>query len=198
MEQASAQSRPAVFFDRDNTLIVSDGYLSNVEHVHLIAGAAAAVARAHELGYAVVVASNQSGVARGLFTEESVVQVNRRMEELLRAANARAIIDLDEYCPFHPEGTIEKYRRDSDMRKPRPGMLLHAAAALNLDLARSWMIGDSPRDIEAGKAAGCGAILLRLGDVKPSPAAAAELKVTPDAIAGSLEEAMEVIAARLR
>ncbi|HTW95382.1 MAG TPA: HAD-IIIA family hydrolase [Tepidisphaeraceae bacterium] len=194
MEQASLNSRPAIFFDRDNTLIVNDGYLSNPEHVHLIPGAADAVARAHELGYAVVIASNQSGVARGFFTEESVRQVNQRMDQLLLQANPRAIIDRHEYCPFHPEGTIERYRQSSNLCKPRPGMLLRAAALLNLDLKKSWMIGDSPRDIEAGKAAGCRTILLRLGDVKPSPAAIQESRVQPVATAGSLSEAMEIIA----
>src|SRR5205809_69885 len=129
--------RPAVFFDRDNTLIVSDGYLGDPAKVALIRGAADAVARARALGYAVVVFSNQSGVARGMFSEEDVQAVNARTDELLAAENSAAIVDRHEFCPFHPEGTIDVYARESDRRKPKPGMILAAAEKLAIDLARS-------------------------------------------------------------
>ena len=137
--------RPAVFFDRDNTLIVSDGYLGNPAKVRLIEGAADAVARARSIGYATVVFSNQSGVARGLFDEQAVHAVNGRLDELLHDLNQAAVIDRHEFCPFHPEATVEAYRQESDLRKPRPGMILQAAEKLALDLPRSWAIGDAPR-----------------------------------------------------
>jgi D-glycero-D-manno-heptose 1,7-bisphosphate phosphatase len=185
--------RPAIFFDRDNTLIVSDGYLGDPEKVVLMNGAADAVARARSLGFATVVISNQSGVARGMFTEDDVDAVNRRMDELLLGANRSAVIDRHEFCPFHPEADVELYRQESDLRKPRPGMILAAAQKLALDLPRSWVIGDAPRDIEAGKSAGCRAILLRSPGVAESPAAAEQSTVQADAIASSLKEALDLV-----
>src|SRR3954470_9074932 len=113
--------RPAVFFDRDNTLIACDGYLGDPAAVTVIAGAADAVARARQLGYAVVVVSNQSGVARGMFGEDEVRAVNARLDEVLRNENPDAIIDRHEFCPFHPEATVAAYRQESDRRKPGAG-----------------------------------------------------------------------------
>src|ERR1041385_3577026 len=115
--------RPAVFFDRDNTLIVSDGYLGDPSQVVLVDGAADAVAKVRALGFAAVVVSNQSGVARGMFDEDSVKAVNIGLDELRRAEKGAAVIDRHEFCPFHPEATVEQYRQDSPLRKPKPGML---------------------------------------------------------------------------
>jgi len=185
--------RPAIFFDRDNTLIVSDGYLSDPGKVVLVDGAAEAVAKARQLGFLVVVFSNQSGVARGMFGEEAVWAVNTRLNELLKAAKSTATIALHEYCPYHPEAKVEKYRQDSPLRKPKPGMILAAADKLKLDLGRSWVIGDAPRDIEAGRAAGCRTILYKNPALPPSPAASEPSKVEPDFVASSLAEAMEII-----
>ena len=189
-------NRPAVFFDRDNTLIVSDDYLGDPQKVVLIAGAADAVAALRELGYATVVVSNQSGVGRGMFSEADVRAVNARMDALLLAANPQAIIERHEYCPFPPEAKLAEYRQDSDLRKPKPGMILRAAEALGLDLARSWVIGDAPRDIEAGHAAGCRTILFVDKNLPQSPAAAEKLRVKADFVVGSLGEAVGVIAKR--
>jgi D-glycero-D-manno-heptose 1,7-bisphosphate phosphatase len=185
--------RAAVFFDRDNTLMVCNDYLGDPAGVVLMEGAAAAVARARQYGFKVVVVSNQSGVARGMFTEAQVQAVNARLEQLLQLANPQAIIDRHEYCPYHPDATVEQYRRDSDLRKPRPGMLLAAAEALNLDLSRCWLVGDAPRDIEAGKAAGCRTILFTPPNVPASPAAEAPAGATPDFACTSLVEAVEYI-----
>lgn len=187
---------PAVFFDRDNTLILNDGYLGDPAGVVLVPGAAAAIARAHELGYSVVTVSNQSGVARGLFTEEAVVAVDARMDELLLLENPQATIDRHEFCPFHPTAIIERYRIDSDLRKPKPGMLLQATKALDLDLPSSWLIGDATRDIEAGRSAGCRTILLQLPYASASPAAETRSDAGPDARVQSLAEAMNFIASR--
>ncbi len=185
--------RPAVFFDRDNTLIVSDGYLGDAAKVTLVKGAAEAVGRARRAGYATVVVSNQSGVARGMFDEAAVRAVNSRLDQLLQEQDPAGIIDRHEFCPFHPEAVVEKYRQDSELRKPRPGMILSAADKLALDLSRSWVVGDAPRDIQAGKAAGCRTILFCDSSLPPSPAAAEVQGVRPDFVVGSLKEAMDLI-----
>jgi D-glycero-D-manno-heptose 1,7-bisphosphate phosphatase len=185
--------RPAVFFDRDNTLIINDGYLGEPNQVVLMPGAADAVAGARLLGFAVVTISNQSGVARGMFDEAAVQAVDRRMDELLLQDNPRAIIDLHLYCPFHPDAVVEKYRQESDLRKPSPGMILLAAKQLGLDLPNSWVIGDAIRDVQAGIRAGCGTILFRQPDVNQSPAANAEKKVSANHIVTRLKDAIAVI-----
>jgi len=186
--------RPAVFFDRDNTLIVSDGYLGDPSKVVLVEGAADAVARARALGFAVVVFSNQSGVARGMFTEDDVHRVNARLDELLADQNPQAVIDRHEFSPFHPEGTIAAYAKESDMSKPKPGMIFQAAEKLALDLLRSWVVGDAPRDIEAGKAAGCRTIWYKDSRLPPSMAARELMLTVPDAVVSTLKEATDVIA----
>jgi D-glycero-D-manno-heptose 1,7-bisphosphate phosphatase len=186
--------RPAIFFDRDNTLIVSDGYLSDRSKVVLVEGAAEAVARARKLGFATVVFSNQSGVARGMFDEDAVRAVNTRLDEMLKQQNPHAIIDRHEFCPYHPQATVEEYRRESDLRKPSPGMIYTAAHSLALDLDRSWVIGDAPRDIEAGAAAGCRTILLRIPNLSQSPAAQEPPKMQPEKAVTSLKDAIDYIA----
>ncbi|HVT90984.1 MAG TPA: HAD family hydrolase [Tepidisphaeraceae bacterium] len=185
--------RPAIFFDRDNTLIVSDGYLGDPEKVVLIEGAAQAVGKARSMGFATVVISNQSGVARGMFDERAVQAVNRKLDQLLHSVLPIAVIDRHEYCPYHPEGTVEPYNHESEMRKPKPGMILLAAEKLALDLSRSWLIGDAPRDIEAGKAAGCRTILLKISGLPASPAADEKVESPPDFVAGSLKEALSIV-----
>jgi D-glycero-D-manno-heptose 1,7-bisphosphate phosphatase len=186
--------RPAIFFDRDNTLIVADGYLGDPSRVQLVEGVATAITRGRELGFAIIAFSNQSGVARGMFSEDDVRAVNARVDELLVEQDAKAKIDRHEFCPDHPEATVEQYRRDSDRRKPGAGMLRSAAEALDLDLSKSWVIGDAPRDIEAGHAAGCRTILFAHPDLPRSPAADAEMKVKPDHTCATLEEAIDIIA----
>jgi D,D-heptose 1,7-bisphosphate phosphatase len=195
LDNPSRMKKPAIFLDRDNTLIISDGYLGDPAGVRLISGAAAAVARAQAMGFAVVVFSNQSGVARGMFSEEAVAAVNRRMDEMLRQENPGALIDRHEYCPFHPEARVERYRVDSDLRKPKPGMIFRAASAMDLDLPASWVIGDAGRDIEAGHAAGCRTILVVDPSLTPSPAALKPSPVDADETVSSLAAAMDIIEA---
>jgi D-glycero-D-manno-heptose 1,7-bisphosphate phosphatase len=185
--------RPAVFFDRDNTLIANDGFVGTPDKVVLVAGAAEAVARVRAMGFAAVTISNQSGVARGMFTEEAVYAVNARMDELLQDQSPRAIIDRHEFCPFHPKAAVPKYQQESELRKPRPGMILQAADRLGLDLSRSWVIGDAPRDIEAGRAAGCQTILFSDPALKPSEAAMERPAEPPDFVVTSLKDAVDII-----
>ncbi len=186
--------RPAIFFDRDNTLIACNDYLGDPDEVMLIRGAADAVARLRAMGFAIVIVSNQSGVARGMFDENAVKAVNQRLEQQLVAENAGAIIDRHEYCPYHPEGTVEQYRGESERRKPKPGMILEASRALALDLSRSWLIGDAARDIEAGKAAGVRTILFTEPTLPASPATEKNAAAGADFTVGRLHEAVEIIA----
>lgn len=162
------KTQPAVFLDRDDTIIGDPGYISDPDHVRLLPGAAEAIAQLRAEGYLIVVVSNQSGIARGILTEGQLANVHQRLQDLLVAQGAG--LDAIYYCPYleGPEAVIEKYRRKSDLRKPAPGMLLMAAQEMDIDLAASWMIGNSERDVLAGQAAGCRTILLTSRDSPPS------------------------------
>ncbi|MCU0915824.1 MAG: HAD family hydrolase [Planctomycetes bacterium] len=189
-------SHAAVFFDRDGTLIHDPGYLNHPDQVRLLEGAAEALKEFQLLGYKTVVASNQSGVARGVVTIEMLERIHDRLRELLAAKGAS--LDAVYYCPDHPEGVVPEYAKDSDWRKPQPGMLLAAAAQMDLDLTRSWMIGNSDRDIEAGRRAGCQTILIRARStehaVPPGTRPAAQPQAgRPDHIAVNLREAVNII-----
>ena len=148
----------AVFLDRDGTLVEDPGYINSPEQVKLLDGAAKALIELKAMGYKLVVATNQSGIARGIFTEKTLVEIHERLKQLLAENDAH--LDNIYYCPYLPDGVIAKYRKDSDWRKPKPGMLLAAASEMDIDLAQSWIIGDSSRDIQAGKSAGCKTILI--------------------------------------
>jgi D-glycero-D-manno-heptose 1,7-bisphosphate phosphatase len=154
-------ARPAVFLDRDGTVLRERDYLTSAHEMRLLPGAGAAIRRLNEAGFAVVVITNQSGIARGLLSERDL----DHMHQVLRRRLARSGAQLDGiyYCPHHPEAPLRRYRRRCGCRKPAPGLLRRAARELNLDLPRSFAIGDSPRDLEAGRRAGCRAILVRTG-----------------------------------
>ena len=215
---------PAVFLDRDNTLIVNDGDLGDPDAVVLMQGAAMAVASLCGLGFRTFVVTNQGGVARGRYREQDVDAVHQRLAELLEQQATGARVDGFYYCPFHPEGTSHHYRREHPDRKPAPGMLLRAAAEHGIDLRSSWMIGDAMRDVAAGEAAGCRTILLHPDafqltpaaaaardpvrlvlpgdlDADPPPAAGAAAEVDrpqarPDYVAASLVEAVRIVASQ--
>jgi D-glycero-D-manno-heptose 1,7-bisphosphate phosphatase len=178
----------AIFMDRDDTLIEDPGYINHPSQVRLLPGAAGALIQLKKMGYLLVVASNQSGVARGIVTEEVLEQIHYQMKRLL--ADEGAELDAIYYCPFHPDGVIPRYRMDSDLRKPNPGMLLKAAEELNIDLSRSWMIGDSYRDVAAGAKVGCRTILIDSPAKRPMRGAADPI---PDRKVGSLREAANLI-----
>jgi len=187
MTGQDAMSNRAVFFDRDGTLIRDPGYLSHPDQVELLDGAAEAVKELQLLGYKTVVVSNQSGIARGILTEEMLEQIHARLRELL--SRKGAALDGIYYCPYHPDGAVPKYRKESDWCKPKPGMLLAAAGELNIDLTRSWMIGDNYRDTEAGRSAGCKTIL-----IGPAHATAGETDANkPDHVAVNLKEAINIV-----
>ena len=145
--------RPAAFLDRDGVLIVDSGYPHRPDQLVLIPGAAEAVRRLNQAGYLAVVVTNQSGVARGLFSEERMHAFNRMLVRKLAAGGGR--IGAVYACPFHAEAQVEQYRHpDHPDRKPNPGMLLKAMAEHDQDPTRSLMIGDQPSDMEAARRAG--------------------------------------------
>ena len=141
----------AVFLDRDDTLVDDPGYIQRPEQVMLLPGAAEALVQLKKMGYLLVVVTNQSGVARGLVTEEDLEQIHQKLKSLLAAEGAE--IDAIYYCPYHPKGTLKDFSIESNLRKPNAGMFFQAEEELQVNLDQSWMIGDSYRDIQAGKAA---------------------------------------------
>jgi D-glycero-D-manno-heptose 1,7-bisphosphate phosphatase len=145
-----------VFLDRDGTLNLETGYVHDRAGWQWLPGAPQALARLHGFGYRLVVVSNQSGLARGLYGTADVDALHDYVNEDL--AGRGAIIDAFYYCPHHPDFT-----GDCSCRKPKPGLLLRATEELGLDCKRSWMIGDKISDIRAGRAAGCRSILVRTG-----------------------------------
>jgi len=151
-------SNKAVFMDRDDTLIKDPGYINDPDQVQLLAGTSEALIELKQMGYKRVIVTNQSAVARGIVSEQVLKQIHKRLQKLL--VHEGAGIEKIYYCPYHPDGVIEKYRKESDNRKPNPGMILAAAREMDIDLNRSWVIGNSYRDIVAGQRAGCKTILI--------------------------------------
>lgn len=160
-------TRRAVFLDRDGTLLRTDEHLGDPARVALVPGAAAALAALGRAGWLRIVVSNQSGVARGIFTEERY----REVEAAFLAALRREGGEVDEVrvCHHLPGAADPRWAKECDCRKPRPGMILAAAAAHGIDLARSVAAGDALRDLEAGRNAGVGAcVLVRTGKGRAS------------------------------
>lgn len=152
--------RRAVFLDRDGTLNVEKDYLYRVEDFEFVPGAPEAVRQLNRAGLLVVVVTNQSGVARGYYTEEDVHILHGHIAQELERSGAR--VDAWLYCPHHPSGR-GSYGLPCTCRKPLPGMLLEAARRMDIDLEASIMIGDKRADVEAARAAGCRPILVRSG-----------------------------------
>ncbi|MCD8742170.1 HAD family hydrolase [Mucilaginibacter roseus] len=152
----------AVFLDKDGTLIPDIPYNVDPQLITLQADSVAGLKKLQDAGYLLIIISNQSGVARGLFEEDKLTGVEQRLKDLLSAH----LINLNGfyYCPHHPDGTLNGYNLDCDCRKPAPGMLLAAAIDHNIDIKQSWMIGDILNDVEAGKRAGCKAVLIDNGN----------------------------------
>ena len=143
-----SESRPALFLDRDGCVVIETHYLHKVEDVQLIDGAANVIARANSLNIAVVIITNQAGIGYGYFTWDDFYRVQKELNSQLEKAGAR--LDGVFACPFHIKGKAPYQYPDHPSRKPNPGMLNAAAASLNLDLRRSWIVGDRAGDIGAG------------------------------------------------
>jgi D-glycero-D-manno-heptose 1,7-bisphosphate phosphatase len=142
----------ALFLDRDGVVNVDHGYVGTRDRFEWVDGARDTVRYATESGWRVFIVTNQSGVARGLYTEDDVRHLLAWIADECRAAGG--IIDDTRYCPYHPEAPLEAYRRDSDWRKPAPGMLLDLLRAWNLAADRCVMIGDQASDMAAAARAG--------------------------------------------
>ena len=179
-------TRPAVFLDRDGTIIEDVGFLREVSQIDLLPWSADAIRQLNGAGYVVVVVTNQSGVGRGYFDEAHVLATHAALDAVLTAQGAR--IDAFYYCPHYPNSADTRYGVVCDCRKPASGLLRRAADDLGLDLSQSWMVGDWWRDVQAGAGAGTRTILIRTGrsaDHRPEPAEAPQ----PDAILNNLMEA---------
>ena len=150
--------RPAAFLDRDGVINEDHGYVHRWEDFAFVEGVVDGMRRLQSAGYVLVVVTNQSGIARGYYDEAALGLLHDR----LRAALAEQGVELAaiEHCPHLPDAPVARYALACDCRKPEPGMILRAARALALDLARSLMFGDKPSDIEAGRRAGVGRCVL--------------------------------------
>jgi len=185
-------SAPAVFFDRDGTIIEEVGYPSRPEQIRILAGAARGMKRLARAGFKLVVVTNQSGIARGIMSENDLDRFHEALDNQLTLLGAH--VDAYYTCPHHPDRLIairHDLAVDCDCRKPKPGMILQAAGDLGIDLADSWMVGDTWRDIQAGQAAGLRTIKLpappsheapRPSSVEPPTAEAADFDGAADVI----------------
>jgi D-glycero-D-manno-heptose 1,7-bisphosphate phosphatase len=179
-------TRRAVFLDRDGTLIEEAGYLDRLDRLVFFPYTVDAVRALNRAGFAVVVVTNQAGIARGIVSEAFVADAHRHIAERLAAGGAR--IDGFYYCPHHPDAASGHRRDACDCRKPQPGLLRRAAADLDLDLARSFSVGDRWHDVAAGHAVGARGILVRTG-LGAEEEAAPHGGAAPDAVVDTLADA---------
>jgi D-glycero-D-manno-heptose 1,7-bisphosphate phosphatase len=177
----------AVFLDRDGTIIEEVGYLDRPERVELFPWTIDAVRVLNRAGLAVVLVSNQSGVARGFFTEHVVDAVHQRMADMLAVGGAR--IDAYYYCPHHPDGKVPEYAQKCECRKPNRGLVDRATRELGIDPARSFVVGDRWLDVALGRAVGAQSVLVRTGygasEENKAPAGLAADAVVDNLIAAS-------------
>lgn len=155
---------PALFLDRDGVINLDKGYVSQVDNFEWMPGAPACIRNFKARGWFVFVVTNQSGIARGLYTETDMNKLHAWMLSELGAKGAQ--IDRIYHCPYHHEGEIARYRKDSFDRKPKPGMLLQAMADFPVKRQASFLIGDKETDLQAARAAGVGAFLFKGGNLE--------------------------------
>lgn len=179
-------SRPAVFLDRDGTLIEERGYLDRLDMLQVFPWSSDAVRLLRRAGFATVVITNQAAVGRGLIDEAFLTRVHDALDA--RLALGGGAIDRYYHCPHLPDAELERYRAVCDCRKPRPGMILQACEDLDLDPARSFMVGDRWLDVQCGRAAGTRGLLLRTGHGQREADSAPD-GVRADAILNNLMEA---------
>jgi D-glycero-D-manno-heptose 1,7-bisphosphate phosphatase len=183
------EKRPALFLDRDGTLVHPGHYPSRPEDLHLYDGIGPELRVLQEAGFRLVVITNQAGIARGYFTEADLWRIHAHLTRELAFLGVH--LDAIYYCPHHIEGVIPELAIRCDCRKPQPGMVLRAAADLDIDLHNSWFIGDILDDIEAGNRAGCRTILVDLGTEQ----APAQVLRRPNFVARDTLHALRIVAA---
>ena len=181
----------AVFLDRDGTITVEKGFVHRTEDLEFVDSAAEMIGCLNRAGYLVVVVTNQSGVARGMYREEDVHRFHRYLNDELQRSGAH--IDRFYYCPHLPEAPDPAYRKDCECRKPKPGMVLRAMEEMRIDPRSSYMIGDKARDICAGKKAGLTSILIHEDNDAVDTTWCDE---DPDLVVRSLREAIDYILQR--
>lgn len=181
----------AIFIDRDGTLNLEVGPITNLNQFRLYEFAGQAINMINDAGIKAIVITNQSGVARGLYTEEFLEQVHSKMKYAL--VHQEAKVDAIYYCPHHKDIGDPPYRLDCFCRKPKPGLILKAADDLNLDLENSWSIGDRYRDVEAAHAAGVRSILILTGHGEQEDKERNAHSIQPDIVTDNLLEAVRLI-----
>jgi D-glycero-D-manno-heptose 1,7-bisphosphate phosphatase len=184
--QDPSSAQPAVFLDRDGTLIEDIPYLGSVDRLALFPWTIDTVRALNRAGLAVVIVTNQSGIARGFMTEAAVHDIHSEISRRLEAGGAR--VEAYYYCPHHPDGTVEPYGRRCDCRKPARGLVDRAASDLHLDPSRSFVVGDKWVDVGLARGIGARGILVRTGtgaaeEARPSPGVTADVVV--DNLAGA-------------
>ena len=188
--------RIGVFLDRDGTLNEEVDFVRSPDQLRMIDGAAAAVRRLNDLGVVTCVISNQSGVARGFMTEEDLVPIHAKLELELDRGGAR--VDAIYYCPHHPTAGIPLYKIECECRKPKPGMLLRGAREFGIDLKKSFVVGDSLVDMQAGTSVGAATVLVLTGYGKSALESCRQLNIKIDNVAETISEAVDFIALRLK
>jgi D-glycero-D-manno-heptose 1,7-bisphosphate phosphatase len=183
-------SRPAVFLDRDGTLVEEAGYLDRLDRLVFFPYSVDAVRLLNRAGFAVVIVTNQAGIARGIFKEEFVAEAHRHITTRLEAGGAH--VDAFYYCPHHSEGVIAEYRKSCDCRKPQSGLFTRAASEHDLALDKSFVVGDRWHDLEAGQRVGARGILVRTGYGKTQEAAP-ESHIAPSGVVNNVMEAVSWI-----
>ncbi len=178
----------AVFLDRDGTINKEVPYLHRIKDLRLLQAAATAIKKFNQLGFLVVIVTNQSGIARGLLNEDKVDEIHAVL--IKRLAKKGAKIDAIYYCPHHPsEAKIKKYRIFCRCRKPNVGLIKKAAKEFKIDLRKSFMVGDMTSDILMGKRAGLKTILVKTGFAGKD----GKYNIKPDFLANNLSEAVRII-----
>ena len=184
--------RRAIFMDRDGTVCDEVGYVNHVDRIRLLPRSAEAIRRANAAGFQTIVVTNQAGVARGYFDEDLIHEVHDEIRRRLAEHEAR--VDAIYYCPHHPEVGTAPYRQACDCRKPLPGMFHRARDEMGIDLERSYVVGDSMRDVEAGRRVGATTVLVLTGYGRGErDHHAVRWTVTPDHVAEDLLEAVDWI-----
>ena len=193
---AEKTEKAAVFLDRDGTIIEEVGYLDTIEQLKLLPGAAQAIRQLNRAGIPAIMLTNQSGVARGYFSESLVELLHQRLRQLLAAESAR--LDAVYYCPHHPTAGQPPYRRRCHCRKPKPGMVEQAVVDLSLKNRRFFVVGDKKTDLELADRIGADGILVLTGyGKKEKEQRAADKQMQPDYIAADLPQAVQWILSQL-